>query len=1579
MPISLTKTKYTQNFDSLANTGTSSLLPDGFTLTEVGGTSGNTANTMYSAGTGSSNAGDTYSFGATNSTERALGTLQSGSNVSTIGASFTNDTGETITALQISFTGEQYRLGTTGRADRLDFQYSVDGGTTWLNADQLDFSSPVTAGTVGLLDGNAAANRTLVTGEISGLSIPANATFLIRWTDFNASGADDGLAIDNFELTPVTTVVATPTLSISDVTILEGQSGTSNAVFTVTLSSPAAGAVTVDYATADGTATAGGDYTPTSGSLTFAPGETTKQISVPIVGDVTIEQTENFVLNLSNPSGATIADGQGQGTITNDDVPPVQPGVLSIGNASVIEGDSGTTDISFSVTRANGSDGAVSATWSFVAGTATAGDFSGPLSGTVEFAAGQTSATIILSVVGDREVEPNESFNVNLSNPTGGATIGTASGAGTIRNDDVPPLNLAVFVNEVHYDNSGNPDTGERIEIAAPAGTDLTGWTLVLYNGNGGVTYNATGSNGPIALSGVVPNQDDGYGTVSVAAPGVQNGSPDGFALVDPFGRVVQFLSYEGAFVATNGPAVGMTSTDIGVAEGGSDQPGLSLQLTGTGTNYVDFTWTSARDDNFGSVNDGQNFLGPNETGLVRITDASIAEGNAGTQQMTFTVFRGGGIGTSASVDYQLVFDGKAGASDLAPGQATSGTIVFGVGQSSAQITVAVTGDTAGEPTERFSVQLSNPIGNITIADGAAVGTIVNDDPITAAIFEIQGESHRSDYEGQVVTTSGIVTAVRSSGFFVQDPSGDGNTATSDAIFVATAGAPTVAIGDAVQINGVVMEFLPGNSQANLTTTQINASSINVMSSGNALPVATLIGADGMLPPSTGADDDGFTLFQPQEDALDFYESLEGMRVTVQAPTVAANAEGSVVQVLASGGAGATGVNARGGITISEGDFNPERIYLFGSDGLLQPPAGGFGQGDRLSDATGIMSYFGGHYEVLLTGSVGVVAEAPALVRETTSLDGDRDHLTVANYNVENLDPGDAQTKFDIIASDILLRLSAPDIIAVQEIQDADGAGMGSDISGAATAAKLIDAIKAAGGPSYVYVEIAPAANSSGGEPGGNIRNGYFYNPERVGLVEGSLAVINDPAFEGTRKPLVATFTFNGEEVTLINVHFTSRGGSQPLFGANQPPANGGEAARVAQSTAVAAYIEDRLAADPKLKLGVLGDFNGFYFEPVSDTIEAKGLTNLHELNPVEERYTYLFEGNYQALDNFLVTASLLGGPGATQYDVVHINSEQLDNAQRATDHDPSVARFFIEAPNAAPVAKADAISVDEDAASGNLWNLLLGNDSDLDPEDILSIKSVDGTGTLGSLQFDAATKTLVYVADSESFDALAPGTTAVDRFTYTITDDDGLTSTATVEVTVKAVDDTVRIDGGTGSDRLTGGSGEDIISGGTGNDVIFGGAGLDQLDGGSGNDLLYGGTGSDRLTGGTGNDQLFGEAGNDRIDGGSGNDQLFGGDGNDRLSGGSGSDVFVGGAGSDMFLFDSSGGNDLIRDFDVVLDRLVLADGVSVRKTVVRDFDGDGVADLRISLTNGGGDVTLSGVSDFGSVKFAPVAEFLL
>jgi predicted extracellular nuclease len=159
-----------------------------------------------------------------------------------------------------------------------------------------------------------------------------------------------------------------------------------------------------------------------------------------------------------------------------------------------------------------------------------------------------------------------------------------------------------VFINEIHYDNTG-ADTDEAVEIAGPAGVDLTGWSLVLYNGNGGAVY-AT-----ISLSGSIADQGGGFGVVVVDTPGLQNGAPDGLALVDN-GAVIQFLSYEGSFTAVDGPAAGTTSTDIAVAEPGDTPVGFSLQLAGTGAVYQDFTWSSAAANTFGAFNTGQTFVG---------------------------------------------------------------------------------------------------------------------------------------------------------------------------------------------------------------------------------------------------------------------------------------------------------------------------------------------------------------------------------------------------------------------------------------------------------------------------------------------------------------------------------------------------------------------------------------------------------------------------------------------------------------------------------------------------------------------------------------------------------------------------------------------------------------------------------------------------------------------------------------------------------------------------------------------------------------------------------------------------------
>ena len=167
----------------------------------------------------------------------------------------------------------------------------------------------------------------------------------------------------------------------------------------------------------------------------------------------------------------------------------------------------------------------------------------------------------------------------------------------------VAPADGQVFINEIHYDNAGT-DSGEAIEVAGPAGTDLTGWSVVLYNGSTGAPYDTD------ALSGTLADQQGGFGTVSLgyATNGIQNGSPDGIALVDAAGGVVQFLSYEGTMTAVAGPANGMTSTDIGRSQTGIEAVGSSLALTGTGTTYGDFSWAATTNGSFGTVNPGQTF-----------------------------------------------------------------------------------------------------------------------------------------------------------------------------------------------------------------------------------------------------------------------------------------------------------------------------------------------------------------------------------------------------------------------------------------------------------------------------------------------------------------------------------------------------------------------------------------------------------------------------------------------------------------------------------------------------------------------------------------------------------------------------------------------------------------------------------------------------------------------------------------------------------------------------------------------------------------------------------------------------------
>lgn len=203
---------YSQNFDTLASSGTSSSLPAGWAFLETG----SNANTTYAAsnGSGGNFAGNTYSFGTSNSSERALGGLSSGNLEPKFGVSFLNLAGRAIESVSIGYIGEQWRLGARNRVDSLTFQYSTNATAlnngVWTSVNALHFIAPAKTGTIGALDGNAAANRSALSGSIAGLNLAQGGSLWLRWSDVDVSGADDGLAIDDFSFNATLAPVPEP-------------------------------------------------------------------------------------------------------------------------------------------------------------------------------------------------------------------------------------------------------------------------------------------------------------------------------------------------------------------------------------------------------------------------------------------------------------------------------------------------------------------------------------------------------------------------------------------------------------------------------------------------------------------------------------------------------------------------------------------------------------------------------------------------------------------------------------------------------------------------------------------------------------------------------------------------------------------------------------------------------------------------------------------------------------------------------------------------------------------------------------------------------------------------------------------------------------------------------------------------------------------------------------------------------------------------------------------------------------------------------------------------------------------------
>ena len=538
----------------------------------------------------------------------------------------------------------------------------------------------------------------------------------------------------------------------------------------------------------------------------------------------------------------------------------------------------------------------------------------------------------------------------------------------------------------------------------------------------------------------------------------------------------------------------------------------------------------------------------------------------------------------------------------------------------------------------------------------------------------------------------------------MQDPRGDRDEATSEGIFVSTKDvAVDVAAGDAVEVSGKVDEI--GFPDA-LTTTQIVKPQVRIVSRGNALPRPVSLGAAGRAIPSRTVDDDALGSFEPDADAIDFWESLEGMLVEVREPVVAGGTTGyGELVVLADGGRGAEVAGIRGGVVLRDGDINPERIIV---EPRLAGPLPFAHTGDRIGGSItdsvkGVVDYNFGNYRLLnLAPLPAVVSTAKA--PEHTELAGDASHLTVATYNVLNLSAANDASRFTAVARSIAENLGSPDVIGVQEIQDDSGPADDGVVSGSATFARLIEAIVAAGGPRYDFRQIDPRNNEEGGQPGGNIRVGVLFNPARVQFtnrnaggaadataVEGSAGELrltrnpgrvdpSNPCFAGgagaagepTRRSLAGELRFGDRKFFLVVNHLKSKRGDTATFGAIQPPVQRTEEQRTCQAEAIGRFAGWILERDPSAAVIVLGDMNEHEFRrPMRRLAELSGLTNLIDRVPLADRYTYSFEGNLQILDHIFVSSALAG---SAAIDIVHANADRAD-ATAASDHDPVVVR----------------------------------------------------------------------------------------------------------------------------------------------------------------------------------------------------------------------------------------------------------------------------------------------------------------
>ena len=578
-------------------------------------------------------------------------------------------------------------------------------------------------------------------------------------------------------------------------------------------------------------------------------------------------------------------------------------------------------------------------------------------------------------------------------------------------------------------------------------------------------------------------------------------------------------------------------------------------------------------------------------------------------------------------------------------------------------------------------------------------------------ISQIQGLTHRSPMEGKTIAkVSGMVTAVDGEGFYLQSMAPDGDDRTSEALYVDLEAYVNVKRGDQVLVkDGWVREWNPaGLGENSLTITTLVAKDVTVLANNQLLPKPVVIGKGGRIIPNQVIENDvkGYMgqskqALDPQEDGIDFFESLESMLVQINNAKAVSTRNGyNEVSVVADSGQNAGIFSEEGVLVLRETDPNPERIML--DDAFIMMPE--IHVGAVFSEpVVGVVDYDFGNYRIQLLSKPILNQNEPFKATGARGVQADWE-LAIATYNLENFNSLQEVERSKQIAMEIVEMLKAPDILVLQEIMDDDGSMDSGQVNAERNLASLVDDIVDASKGEVVYaaLNINPANNLDGGVAGGNIRTVILYQTKRGLRLPGAqpgkateetslrnengraMLSLNpgriwpgNSAFFDSRKPIIAQFVFNGQDLYVIGNHFNSKGEDGPLYGDQQPPQKPTERQRTAQARAVNGFVRDILDINPKALIVVLGDLNDFPWSASMKTLEGGLLGNLALTLPENQRFTYLHEGNGQILDQMLASNAL--APRLESYEIIHFNSLSLAR-DSSSDHDPVVAVFDLSA-----------------------------------------------------------------------------------------------------------------------------------------------------------------------------------------------------------------------------------------------------------------------------------------------------------